>query len=117
MHSCHTTTTTQEALDSLMIKYPPHQLATATTSVTPTPPPDGPTTQDTPLPDAPATALVEKEGWKTMEGKAMQRKKKNEEVGKKQVEEMSNKPRATKNSGRGKNSYQPRPKTTSAEKT
>jgi hypothetical protein len=30
---------------------------------------------------------------------------------------MSDKPQATKNSGRGKNSYQLRPKTTSAEKT
>jgi uncharacterized protein (DUF4415 family) len=117
MHSCHATTAAQEALDSLIIKYPPRQLATATTSVTPTPPPDGPTTQDTPLPDAPATATVQKEGWKTVEGKAMQRKKKNEEVGKKQAEEMSDKPQATKNGGRGKNSYQPRPKTTSAEKT
>jgi hypothetical protein len=71
MHSCHATTATQEALNSLMIKYPPHQLATATTSATPTPPPDGPTTQDTPLPDTPATAPAEKEGWKTVEGKAM----------------------------------------------
>jgi hypothetical protein len=50
---------------------------------------------------------VEKEGWKTVEGKAIQRKKKNEEAGKKQAEEMSNKPWATKNSRRGKNSYQP----------
>jgi regulator of replication initiation timing len=117
MHSRHATTAAQEALDSLMIKYPPRQLATATTSTTPTPPPDGSTTQDTPLPDAPATAPAEKDGWKTVEGKATQRKKKNEEAGKKQAEEMSDKPRATKNGGRGKNSYQPRPKTTSAEKT
>jgi hypothetical protein len=71
MHLCYATTTAQEALDSLMIKYPPCQLITATTSATRTPPADGPTTQDTPLLDAPATALVEKEGWKTVEGKAM----------------------------------------------
>jgi hypothetical protein len=62
MHSRHATSATQEALDALMIKYPPCQLAIASTSVQPTPPPNGPATQDTPLPDAPATAPVETEG-------------------------------------------------------
>jgi hypothetical protein len=106
IHSCHATTATQEVLDALMIKYPPRQIATATTSVTPTPPPDGPTTQDTPLPDAPTAALVEKAASKTVERKATQRKKKTEEAGKNQAEEMSNKPRVTKNGGRGKNPFQ-----------
>jgi hypothetical protein len=74
--------------------------------VIPTCPPDGSTTQDTPLPNTPATALAEKDRWKTMEVKAMQRKKKTKDVGKKQAEEMSIKPQVIKNSGRGKNSYQ-----------
>jgi hypothetical protein len=62
MHSRHATSTAQEALDALMIKYPPHPLVIASTSVKPTPPPNGPATQDTPLPDAPITAPVEMEG-------------------------------------------------------
>jgi hypothetical protein len=37
--------------------------------MTPAPPPGSPATQDTPLPNAPATAPVETEGWKTVEGK------------------------------------------------
>jgi hypothetical protein len=40
-----------------------------------------------------------------VERKAIQRKKKTEEVGKKQAEEMSDKPWVTKNSGRGKNPF------------
>jgi hypothetical protein len=83
MYSHYATSTTQEALDALMIKYPPHQLMIASTSAIPTPPPSSPAIQDIPLPNAPATAPMESEGWKTLEGKAMQRKKKNEEAGKK----------------------------------
>jgi hypothetical protein len=101
MHSRHATSATQEALDALMIKYPPRQLAITSTSAKSTPPPDGPATQDTPLPDAPTTAPVETEGWKTVEGKATQRKKKNEEAGKKWAKEMNDKPPITKNGGRG----------------
>jgi hypothetical protein len=89
----------------------------ASTSAKPKPPPDGPATQDIPLPDAPMTAPVETEGWKTMEGKAIQRKKKNAEVDKKQAKEVHDKTPTTKNSGRGKNSHQPRLNTTSGKKT
>jgi hypothetical protein len=117
MYSRHATSAAQEALDALMIKYPPCQLTITSTSTKSTPPPDGPATQDTPLPDAPATAPVETEGWKTVEGKATQRKKKNEEAGKKRVKEMNDKPPMTKNSGWGKNSHQLRPNNTSTKKT
>jgi hypothetical protein len=47
------------------------------------PPPGGPATQDTPLPNAAAAAPVETEGCKTVEGKAIQRKRKTEDAGKK----------------------------------
>jgi hypothetical protein len=117
IHSRHATSAAQEALDALMIKYPPRQLAIASTSANSTPSPASPETQDTPLPDAPATAPVETEGWKTVEGKAIQRKKKNEEADKKRAKEMNNKPPMTKNGGRGKNSHQPQPNTTSTKKT
>jgi hypothetical protein len=117
MHSHHATSAAQEALDALMIKYPPRQLAIVSTSTKPTPPPSGPAMQDTPLPNAPSTAPVETDGWKTVEGKATQRKKQNEEAGKKRVKEMSDKPPMTKNGRRGKNSHQPQPTNTSAKKT
>jgi hypothetical protein len=106
MHSCYATSTAHEALDALMIKYPPRQLVITSTTAKPTPPPGSPATQDTPLPNAPATAAVEMEGWRTVEGKATQRKKKTEEAGKKWVKEMSDKPPMTKNGGWGKNSHQ-----------
>jgi hypothetical protein len=107
MHSRHATSTAQEALDALMIKDPPCQLVIALTPVKPTPPPGGPATQDTPLPDAPATAPVETEGWKTVEGKATQRKKQNEKAGKKWATETHNKPPMMKNGGPGKNFHPP----------
>jgi hypothetical protein len=116
MHSCHATSAAQEALDALMIKFPPCRLAIDSTSANPTPPAGGPATQDTPLPDAPTTAPMETEGWKTVQGKATQKKKRNEEAGKKQVKETSNKTRTTKNGRQGKNSHQPQPNTTSSKK-
>jgi hypothetical protein len=116
-HSRHATSAAQEALDVLMIKYPLCQLAIDSTSAKPTPPPGGSATQDTPLPDAPATAPVATEDWKTVEGKATQRKKRNEEEDKKRAKEISDKPLMTKNGGQGKNSHQPRPTNTSAKKT
>jgi hypothetical protein len=92
MYSRHATSGTQEALVALMIKYPLRQLAIASTSTKPTPLPASQETQDTPLPDAPMTAPVETEGWKTMEGKATQRKKKNEEADQKRAKKTSDKP-------------------------
>jgi hypothetical protein len=106
MHSHHATSAAQEALDALMIKYPPHQLAIASTSMKPPPSPTGPETQVTPLPDASMTAPMEMDGWKTVQGKATQRKKKNKEVDKKWTKETSDKPPTMKNGGWGKNSHQ-----------
>jgi hypothetical protein len=60
---------------------------------------------------------VETDGWKTVEGKATQRNKKNDDADKKWMKETSNKPPTTKNGGRGKNSHQPQPNTTSTKKT
>jgi hypothetical protein len=82
MHSRHATSAAQEALDALKIKYPLRQLATTSTSAKPTPPPSGPTTQDTPPTNTAATALPETEGWKNVEGKVTKRKKRTEEAGK-----------------------------------
>jgi hypothetical protein len=67
MHTCHATCATQEVLDALMIKYPLRQLANASTFAKPVPSPVGPETQDIPLPDTPATAPVETDGWKTVD--------------------------------------------------
>jgi hypothetical protein len=53
----------------------------------------------------------------TVEGKATQRQKRNEEAEKKQAKETSNKAPMTKNGRRGKNSHQLRPNNTSAKKT
>jgi hypothetical protein len=52
-----------------------------------------------------------------VEGKAIQRKKKNEEADKKQAKEINSKTPMIKNSGQGKNSHQPRPNNTSTKKT
>jgi hypothetical protein len=57
------------------------------------------------------------EGWKTVEGKATQRKKKNADTDKKKAKDMCDKTPMTKNGARGKNSHQPRPNTTSSTKT
>jgi hypothetical protein len=45
MHSCYATSTTQEALDALRIKFPPCRVAIASTSAKPTPPPSSPAQQ------------------------------------------------------------------------
>jgi hypothetical protein len=52
-----------------------------------------------------------------VEGKATQRKKQNEEAGKKRAMETHNKPPTMKNGGWGKNTHQPRPNNTSTNKT
>jgi hypothetical protein len=81
------------------------------------PPPTRQETQDIPLPNAPATAPVEMDGWKTVEGKATQRKKNNEDADKNWLKETSNKPLMMENGGPGKKSHQPRANTTSTKKT
>jgi hypothetical protein len=62
MYSCYTTSTTQEALDTLMNKFPLCRLAITSTSVKSTPPPSSLATQDIPLPDA-ATTTTCGDGW------------------------------------------------------
>jgi hypothetical protein len=117
MHSRHTTSTAQEVLDALRIKFPPRRLAIDSTSAKPTPPPDGPATQDTPLPDGPTTAPVETEGWNTVEGKATERKRKNAAADKTRAMEMNGKPPMTQSGGRGKKSHQPTKTNTPAKMT
>jgi hypothetical protein len=61
-------------VDGLMYKYPPHPLTITLTEDMTNPLPDSNAIQDTTLPDAPTTtALAEKDGWKMVEGKAMQK--------------------------------------------
>jgi hypothetical protein len=76
MHSKHATSAAQDALDALMIKYPPRPLAITSTEVTTDPLPDSPAAQDTTLADTPiTTAPVENDPWKTVEGKTTQKKR------------------------------------------
>jgi hypothetical protein len=118
MHSQHATSAAQDALDALMRKYPPRPLAITSTEATTDPLPDSNAVQDTTLPDAPTTtAPAEKDGWKTVEGKAAQKKRRNKKADNKQVTDTSNKPPTTKTGGRGKNSHQLRTTNTSAKKT
>jgi hypothetical protein len=70
--------------------------------------PDSNAVEDTTLPDAPTTtALAAKDRWMTVEGKAAQKKRRNEKANNKQATETSNKPPTTKTGGWGKNSHQP----------
>jgi hypothetical protein len=81
MHSQHATSATQDALDALMRKYPPHPLAITSTEAMTDPLPDSNAVQDTTLPDAPTTtAPAEKDGWKAVEGKAVQKNRRNEKA-------------------------------------
>jgi chromosome segregation ATPase len=71
MHSQHATSAAQDALDALMCKYPPCPLAITSTEATTDHLPGSNAAQDTTLPNAPTTTgPVEKDGWKTVEGKA-----------------------------------------------
>jgi hypothetical protein len=108
IHSKHATSTAQDALDALMIKYPPCPFAITSTEATTDPLPDSPAVQDTTLPDAPATtALAENDGWKTVEGNTTQEKRRNDKADNKwAVTTVHNTP-TTKNGGQGKNTHQP----------
>jgi hypothetical protein len=118
MHSKHMTSAAQDALDALIIKYPPCPLAITSTEVTTDPLPDSPSVQDTTLPDAPTTtAPTENDGWKTVEGKATLRKRRNEKADNKWALTIANNTPTTKNGGRGKKNHQPRMNTPSAKKT
>jgi hypothetical protein len=108
MHSKHATSTAQDALDALMIKYPPCPLAITSTEVTTDPLPHSPAVEDTTLPDAPTTtAPAETDGWKTMEGKAMQKRRRNDKADNKRAATTANNTPTTKNGGRAKNTHQP----------
>jgi hypothetical protein len=118
MHSQHATSAAQDALDALMRKNPPRPLAITSTEATTDPLPDSNAVMDTTLPDThTTTAPAEKDGWKTVEGKAAQKKRRNEKADNKRGMETSNEPPTTKTGGRGKNSHQPRTTNTSAKKT
>jgi hypothetical protein len=118
MHSKHATSAGQDALDALMIMYPPRPLTITSTEVITDPLPDSPTVQDTTLPDAPTTmAPAENDRWKTVEGKATQRKRRNDKADNKRAATTANNTPATKNGGRGKNTHQPRTNPPSTKKT
>jgi hypothetical protein len=118
MHSQHATSAAQDALDALMCKYPPCPLAITSTEAMTDPLPNSSAVQDTTIPNAPTTtALEENDGWKTVKGKAAQKKRRNEKADNtRAATTASNTPRTT-NGGRGKNTHQPRMNTPSAKKT
>jgi hypothetical protein len=118
MHSQHATSTAQDALDALICKYPPRPLAITSTEVTTDPLPHSNVVQDTTRPDAPTTtAPAEKDGWKTVEGTATQKKRRKDRADNKWAATTANNTRTMKNGGRGKNTHQPRTNTPSAKKT
>jgi hypothetical protein len=117
MHSQHATSAARDALDALLTKYPLRPLAITSTEVTTDPLPDSPAVQDTTLPNTPSTAPAENEGWRTVEGKAMQKKRKNDKADNKWAVTTANNTPTTKNGGRGKNTHQPQMNTPSAKKT
>jgi hypothetical protein len=108
MHSQHITSAAQDALNALIHKYPLCPLAITLTKAMTDPLPDSNAIQDTTLPNAPTTtAPVEKDGWKTVEGKAMQKKRRNNKADNIQVTETSNKPPTTKTGRQQMISHQP----------
>jgi hypothetical protein len=118
MHSQYVTSTAQDALHTLLTKYPPCPLTITSTEAITDPLPNSPTVQDTTLPDAPTTtALVEKDGWKTVEGKAAQKKRRNNKAENKRAMTTTNNTPTMKSGGRGKTTHQPRTNTPSAKKT
>jgi hypothetical protein len=101
-----------------MRKYPPRPLVITSTEAMTDPLPDCNAAQDTTLPDAPTTtAPAEKDGWKTVEGKAVQKKRRNDKADNKRAATTANNTPTMKTGGRGKNTHQPRTNTPSAKKT
>jgi hypothetical protein len=118
MHSQHATSAAQDALDALMRKYPPRPLAITSTEATTDPLPNSHAVQDTNLPDAPTTtAPAERDEWKTVEGKAAQKKRRNDRADNKRAATTANHTPKTTNGGRGKNTHQPQTNTPSTRKT
>jgi hypothetical protein len=102
------TSATQDALDAVICKYPACPLALTSTEAKTDPLPDSTTIQDTTLPDTPTTtALVESGRWKTVEGKAMQKKRRNDKADNKWAAMTVNNTPTMKTGGRGKNTHQP----------
>jgi hypothetical protein len=88
------------------------------TEVTTDPLPNSHAIQDTTLPDTPTTtAPVEKDGWKTIEGKAVQKKRRNDKANNKWAATTANHTPKTMNGGRGTNTHQLQTNTPSAKKT
>jgi hypothetical protein len=118
MHSQHATSAAQDALDALMRKYPPRPLAITSSEATTDPLPNSHAVQDTTLPNAPTTtAPAEKDGWKTVEGKATQKKRRNDKADNKRAATTANITPTMKNGGRGKHTHQPWTNTPSVKKT
>jgi hypothetical protein len=118
MHSQHLTSTAQDALNALLTKYPPCPLTITLTEVTTDPLPGSPAVQDTTLPNAPSTtAPAERDGWKTVEGKAVQKKRRNDKADNKWAVTTANNIPTMKNGRRGKTTHQPQMNTPSARKT
>jgi hypothetical protein len=112
------TSATQDALDALMCKYPLQPLAITSTKATANPLPNSHAIQDTTLPDAPTTtAPAEKDGWKTVEGKAVQKKRQNNKADNKWAVITTNHTLKIMNSGRGKNTHQLQTNTPCTKKT
>jgi hypothetical protein len=106
MHLQHATSAAQNALDALMRKYPPHPLAITTTEATTDPIPDSNAVEDTTLLDAPTTtAPAEKDGWKTVQGNAAQKKRRNDKADNKRAATTANYTPKMTNGGRGKNTH------------
>jgi hypothetical protein len=77
-----------------------------------------PAVQDTTVPNAPTTtAPAENDGWKTVEGKATQKKRRNDKADNKRAATTANNTLTMMNGGRGKNTHQPRQNRPSAKKT
>jgi hypothetical protein len=112
------TSAAQDTLDTLMRKYPPCPLAITSTEATTDPRPDSNVVQDTTLPGAPTTtAPGDKDGWKTVEGKGTQKKRRNDKADNKWATTTANHTPKTTNAGRGKKTHQPRTNTASAKRT
>jgi hypothetical protein len=94
MHSCHATSASQAAADTLKQKLKSPLLLAAEADAE-HPIPVIPEVHDAILPDAPNTAAAREEGWKTIEGKEGQKRKQKEKVDKRTMEENDKPPRRT----------------------
>jgi hypothetical protein len=118
MHSQHVTSTAQDTLDAVMHKYPPRPLMITLTEVRTNPLPDSNAIQDTTVPNTPTTTtLEEKDGWQTVEAKAVQKKRRNNKANNKWAMTNTNYTPKTTNGGSGENTYKPWINTPSAKKT